>query len=78
MLFLGQLGFFGPNLCFNFFFFCYYPKAIVIILQAAGQSDRIEHILLDFMGQFTIFLEGEGQDCIFWGQIENFLCVHTY
>ena len=55
------------QICALIFFFGYYPKVIVIILQAAGQRDRIEHILLDFMGQFIIFLEGGGQDCIFWG-----------
>ena len=60
-----------------FFFFCYYPKAIVIILQAAGQRDRIEYILLDFMGQFIIFLEGGGQDCIFWGKLKIFF-VYTH
>ena len=39
--------------------------------------DRIEHILLDFMSQFIIFLEGGGQDCIFWGKLKNFF-VHTH
>ena len=39
--------------------------------------DRIEHILLDFMSQFIIFLEGGGQDCIFWGKLKIFF-VYTH
>ena len=85
-LFVGNSYYFLGNwvsldqICALFiYFFGYYPKVIVITLQATGIRDRIEHILLDFMGQFIIFFfEGRGPRLHILGQIENFLCVHTY
>ena len=71
ILFFGQLGFFGPNLCFF----------LVIIhrlfFRQPGKRDRIEHILLDYRGQFIIFLEGGGTKIAYFGANWKFtLCTH--
>ena len=57
--------------------FFYYPEVIVIILQQLGKRDRIEHILLDFMGQFIIFFWREGAKIAYFGANWKFsLCTH--
>ena len=81
-LFVGNSYYFLGNwkfVLYLFFFFGYYPKVIVITLQATGHKGQNRTYTFGFHGPIYkfFFFEGRGPRLHILGQIENFsLCTH--